>query len=67
MLDLVHPAGAGRWLGSTRRDAGIDEAIGADAVGEHAAKIGALGRLVESQPPGLIGDADLGRQALADT
>ena len=34
------------------RDAGLDEAIGADAADEHAAKIGAPGRLMESQPPG---------------
>jgi hypothetical protein len=45
-------ARAARWLGSPRGNAGVDEAIGTDAAGEHAAKIGALGRLVESQPPG---------------
>jgi hypothetical protein len=42
MLDLVHPVRAGWWLGRTGRDAGIDEAISADAASEHAEKIGAL-------------------------
>jgi hypothetical protein len=31
VLDLVHPVGPGRRLERTGRDAGIDEAIGADA------------------------------------
>jgi hypothetical protein len=31
MLDLVHPVRAGRRLGSTGRNAGVDEAIGTDA------------------------------------
>jgi len=35
VIDLVHPIGAGWRLGGTGRDAGIDEAIGADAAGEH--------------------------------
>jgi hypothetical protein len=33
------------------RNAGIDEAVGADGARHHGAKIGAPGRLVESQPP----------------
>jgi hypothetical protein len=36
MLDLVHPIRAGRRLGSAGRDAGVDEAISADAADEHA-------------------------------
>jgi hypothetical protein len=35
------------WVWADRSD----KSIGADAAGEHAAKIGALGRLVESRPP----------------
>ena len=46
MLDLVHPAWPRRRLGGQGRDAGIDEAVGADAAGERAAKIGAPGWLV---------------------
>jgi hypothetical protein len=52
VLDLVHPVGTGGRLGGQRRNARVVKPIGADAAGEHAAKIGAPGRLVESQPPG---------------
>jgi hypothetical protein len=45
VLDLVHPAQRRGRLGGKGRDAGIGEAIGADAVCEHEAKIGALGWL----------------------
>jgi hypothetical protein len=45
VLDLVNPARPRRRFGGQGRDAGIDEAIGADAECEHEAKIGALGRL----------------------
>ena len=35
VLDLVHPIGPGRRLGGASRDAGLDEAVGADAAGKH--------------------------------
>jgi hypothetical protein len=39
VLDLVHPVGPGRRLGGKGWDAGIDEAVGTDAAGDHGIEI----------------------------
>jgi DNA methylase len=41
VLDLVHPVGPGRRLGGQRGDAGLDKAIGADAVRRHGRELAA--------------------------
>jgi hypothetical protein len=46
VLDLMHPIRAGRRLESARRDAGVDEAIGAN--NEHGRQIAARHRAVKS-------------------
>jgi hypothetical protein len=51
MLDFVHPIRTGWWLGSTGRDAGVDEAVGAD--NEHFSQIAARHRPVKTPAPGL--------------
>jgi hypothetical protein len=51
VLDLVNPTRPRGGLGGQGRNAGIDEAVGADVACEHTTKIGAL---------------DLGRQAFRD-
>jgi hypothetical protein len=48
VLDLVHPVGPGRRLGGKGRDAGIDEAVGTDAAGDHGIEIFPHHRPVES-------------------
>jgi hypothetical protein len=35
-VDLMHPVWTGGWLDGANRNAGVNEAIGAEALGEHA-------------------------------
>jgi hypothetical protein len=49
VLDLVHPVGTRRRLGGQGRNAGVDEAVGADAARCHGGELAACSR--GPQPP----------------